>query len=235
MQAGLGVAGDGLHRRERLGEALQLRAPVGAHGLRHEDTAPAGDAAGHRRGAAGRRTGVVGGGRDHLHPHQLAHQALKLEERLVLAVVGIGAAAVGGEQLAAMDDLVHDRRHVVLRAAGAAKVEPGPGAGLVAGDDLLEMPPQVLLAGERRRQVEQSLDLERLRDCGIEIGHVAGADRLQQLPSRRRCRVRHVRMNETVAHVSSPLPVRWRQSIPPLRAYQRRPAWEASHPARVRS
>ena len=145
---GLGIAGDGLHRRERLGEALQLRAPVGAHGLRHEDTAPAGDAAGHGRGAAGRRTGVVGGGRDHLHPHQLAHQALKLEERLVLAVVGIGAAAVGGEELAAMDDLVHDRRHVVLSAAGAAKVEPGPGTGLGCG----RRSPRDAVAGPARRE-----------------------------------------------------------------------------------
>ena len=191
-----GIACDGLHGRHRLGEAPQLRAPVGAHGLRHEHAAPPADAAGHQSCAAGRSTCVIGGGRDHLHPHQLAHQALKFEERLVLAVVGIGAAAVGREQLAAVDDLVHDRRHVVLGTAGAAEVEPCPGAGPVAGDDLLEMPAQVLLARKRRRQVEQTLDPERLRDCGIEIRHVAGSDRLQKLSPRRRCRVRHVGMNK---------------------------------------
>ena len=46
-----------------------------------------------------------------------------------------------------MDDFVHDRRHIVLGAAGTAEVEPRARAGLVAGDDLLEMPPQVVLAG----------------------------------------------------------------------------------------
>ena len=194
-QPGRGIAGHGLDSREGLGEALKLRALIGAHGLRHQHAAPAGDAAGHGHGAAGGGARVVDGGRDHLHAHQLADQALKLEERLVLAVVRVGAAAVGREELAAMDDLVHDRRHVVLGAAGAAEVEPGPGAGLVAGDDLLQMPPHVLLAGQRRRQVQQPLDPERLRNRGVELRHVADADGVQQLPPRLRRRIRHIRMN----------------------------------------
>ena len=199
-EAGVGIAGDRLDGGEGLGEAPELRAPVGAHGLGHQNATPAGNAAGHQHGAARSRAGVVGRRRDHLHAHQLAHQALELEERLVLAVVGVGAAAVGRQQLAAMDDLVHDRGHVVLGAAGAAEVEPRPGAGPVAGDDLLQVPAQVLLARERRRQVEQPLDPERLRDRGIEVSHVVHADGVEQRPARRRRRIRHIRVGETVAH-----------------------------------
>ena len=48
---------------------------------------------------------------------------LKLEDRLVLAEIGVGVAAVRGQELGAAVDLVADGRNVVLPAAAAEKAD----------------------------------------------------------------------------------------------------------------
>ena len=104
----------GLHdlahlRVERLGE--------------HDPRAPGGvlrDVAGVGRD----REAVVAGRVRHVHPGQLADRRLVLEDRLQDALAHLGLVRrVGGQELAALQDRVDDRRHVVVVDAGAEERE----------------------------------------------------------------------------------------------------------------
>ena len=76
------------------------RAPLGREQRGHERSRPAGQAAGHQDRAGRGRAPVVGRLGDDVALDEVADHARELEERLQLAVVGVGLAVVGGEELA---------------------------------------------------------------------------------------------------------------------------------------
>ena len=78
---------------------------------------PSGDPRGHADRGRRRRGPVVRRHADGVELDELPEHARVLEERLELPVVGVGLAVVGGDELAAVRDLVADGRHVVLPAA----------------------------------------------------------------------------------------------------------------------
>jgi len=115
-----------------LAECLRLCQPHRAHRARVEHTLAAGDATRHAERPAGDVTPVVDRVGDRIEVEQLAELAVELEARLILAEVGVLATTVGADELGAIDDLVDDRRHVVLPAAGAAEVEELLARGVLA-------------------------------------------------------------------------------------------------------
>lgn len=101
-----------------------------------EHPAAAGDPAGHPQGGPGRLEAVVHGDVDDLDVQQFGHHRLVLPQRLEAAVVLVGLARVRREELAAVDHLVHDRRYVVLVAAGSEEAERLPRRGVAAEQPL---------------------------------------------------------------------------------------------------
>ena len=141
--------------RHRLGlaERARLHQPHRAHVRRDQHLVAAGDAPGHAERAPGHVAPVVDGVGDGVVVEQLAEHAVELEAREVLAEVGVVAAAVGADELGPVDDLVDDRRHVVLPAAGAAEVEVVDARGVLV-EQALDVPAQIALREDRRRDVE---------------------------------------------------------------------------------
>ena len=118
----VGTSTRSMRRRDEVAHLGQL---VGVRVADQQHRAAAGDAARHRqRGRCG-LVAVVGGDVDDVLVEQFAHQRLVLEQRLETAVVLVGLPRVGGEELAAVDDLVDDRRHGVLVGAGAEEEPAG--------------------------------------------------------------------------------------------------------------
>jgi len=105
---------------------------------------------------------------DAVQVQQLAEHAVELEAREVLAEVGVVAAAVGGDELGAVDDLVHDRRHVVLPAAGAAEVQEVDGRGVLV-EQALHVLAQRPLREDRRRDVQRALEAQAVGDLGVDL------------------------------------------------------------------
>ena len=134
----------------------------------------AGDALGHAEAAPGHVAPVVDGVGHAVQVEQLAELAVELEARLVLAQVGVVAAAVGREELGAVDDLVDDRRHVVLPAAGAAEVEVVL-AARVAVEQALDVASQVALGEDRLGNVEPALEAQAVGDLGVDLLDAARA------------------------------------------------------------
>ena len=127
VEADLGA----VRHRLRLAERARLHEAHGAHVRRDEHLVAAGDAPGHAERAPGHVAPVVDGVGDGVVVEQLAEHAVELVAREVLAEVAVVAAAVGAHELGAVDDLVDDRRHVVLPAAGAAEVQEVDGRGVL--------------------------------------------------------------------------------------------------------
>ena len=126
-----------------------------------------------------RRPVVPGGVRD-VHPRQLADRGLVLEDRLEHALAHLGLVRrVGGQELAALEHRVADRRHVVVVDPRAEERELRARVGIARGE-LLEVRDELRL-GERGLEVEPSLEPHRLRDVAEEVLDRRDADRRQHL------------------------------------------------------
>ena len=77
----------------------------------------------HTEGGGDRLASVVGGVADHIQFQQFRHHAGVLEDRLHFSVVGVGIAAVGGEEFRAVGDLVTDRGDIPLITARPQKAD----------------------------------------------------------------------------------------------------------------
>ena len=113
-----GLQREALEARERRRGVAVMRVEIaGDHRLR----AP-GDAVRHRHGLGRGRGAVIHGGVGHLHAGQQADLGLELEQVLQRALGDFRLVGrVGGEELAALDQVVHGRRDVVAVAAGPAE------------------------------------------------------------------------------------------------------------------
>ncbi len=154
--------------RLRLAQGADLHEAHRADVRRHEHRVAAGDAPGHAERAPGDVAPVVDRVGDAVEVEQLGEHAVELEAAQVLAEVGVVAAAVGAHELGPVDDLVDDRRHVVLPAAGAAEVEVVDRRGV-----LVEEPHHVLaevaLGEDRLGDVEPALEAQALGDLGVDL------------------------------------------------------------------
>ena len=112
-------------------------------------------------------------------------------------MVGVGRAAIGGEELAAAGDLVADRGHDMLPAAAAEKAQ-GVAAMPVARQDAFEVPAQAVLSRQRRRQVERPAQPEMRRDGVVHRVGPVEPDRLQHPPACRRRGVGNVGVDESI-------------------------------------
>ena len=202
VEADLGAVG----HRLRLAQRARLHEAHGAHVRRHEDLVAAGDAPGHAERAPGHVAPVVDGVGDAVEVQQLAEHAVELVAREVLAEVRVVAAAVGADELGPVDDLVHDRRHVVLPAAGAAEVQEVDGRGV-----LVEQPLHVLaqgaLAEDRRRDVQRPLEAQALGDLRVDLLDAAQPQLVEHGLLGGRHRVGDVRVDERlVSHCAACAP-----------------------------
>ena len=162
--------------RHRLGLAQRacLHQPHRAHVRRNEHAVAPSDAPGHAERAPGDVAPVVDGVGDGVVVEQLTEHAVELKARKVLAEVRVVAAAVGADELGAVDDLVDDGRHVVLPAAGAAEVEEVDCRGVLV-EQALDVPAQVAFREDRRRDVESALEAQAVGDLGVDLLDAAQA------------------------------------------------------------
>jgi len=137
------VEGRGLH------DLPDLRVGrLGDHDLR-----AAGRVLGDEAGVRGDGRAVVAGGVRDVHSGQLADCRLVLEDRLQHALAELGLVrGVRGQELAALQHRVDDRRHVVVVHPRAEERQLGAHV-CVLGRERLEVRVQLLL-GHRRRQLE---------------------------------------------------------------------------------
>ncbi len=139
---------------------------------------PTGDAVCHHHRFGRGTAAVVHGGVRHLHAGDERHLGLKLEEILQRALRHLGLIGrVGGEELAALDEMVDARRDVVAVGAGAEKGRHGGSPHIAAGEGLegaldLEL---AHVGRQRRRRLEQHL----LRHVAVEALERGSADRLE--------------------------------------------------------
>ena len=114
-------------------------------------------------------------------------------------MVLVGLAGVGGEELAASDHLVDHRRHMVVVRAGTEEAAPR-GKWTVAVQQAGDVAPQVLLGDQCRRQVQRSVQPERVRHVGVELLHRGGPHRGEHCGPRIRSGVRDVGVHVRGTH-----------------------------------
>ncbi len=151
---------------------------LGARRFRHGDLGPSrrvlGDVARVRRDG---RAVVTRGVRD-VHAGELAHGGLVLEDRLEHALAQLGLVRrVGGQELAALEHGVHDRRDIVVVQACAEERHLRADMGVQRGQ-LLEIGGQLLL-GHRGRQLELAPEPHPGRKVGEQLLDRGNADRLE--------------------------------------------------------
>ena len=101
-----------------------------------------------------------------------------LEQRLHLAVIAVAVAVVGGEELAAVDDLVAHRRDVVRPATAAEKAQTFE-AALVAVKDTGDVAAQLVLRAQGRGQVEEPGHAKALGNRAVQLLDALHADRVE--------------------------------------------------------
>jgi hypothetical protein len=106
-------------------------------------------------------------------------------------VVCVGVAVVGGDEFAAVDDLVAHGRDIVLPATASQEAQR-VAAVLVPRKRSLDMATKRVLRDEGRGQVEQAGHAQALGDRSIELLDVCDADDVKHLPLDARGRVRNV-------------------------------------------
>src|SRR5206468_4082400 len=107
---------------------------------------------------------------------ELADRGLVFEDRLEDALAQLGLVRrVRGQELAALQDRVHDRRHVVVVEAGAQERDR---RAVVLRRKLLEVRAQLLLA-QGRRELELTVEPDARGQVGEELLDVGDADLLQ--------------------------------------------------------
>ena len=131
-------------------------------------------------GIRGDGRAVVPGRVGHVHPGQLADQRLVLEDRLQHALAHLGLIRrVRGQELAAGENDVHDRRDVVV-------VDPRPEEGELGARvdvprrELLDVTHELGLA-ERGRNVELAVETDARRHLLEELVDGRDADRREHL------------------------------------------------------
>ena len=150
-----------------------------------------------------RRRPVVDRRADHVHPDQLADHDLELEDRLVLAEIGIGVAAVGGQELGAAVDLVADGGDVVLPAAAAEEADHvRRGRCSDRAEEPADVRSEIALGEERRGQVERPVELQCSAGMPSKDRRRRHADLSQHRPPCGRSRVRDVGMRSAVDSVT---------------------------------
>ena len=113
-------------------------------------------------------------------PGQLADRSLVLEDRLEDALAQLGLVRrVRGEELAAQQDGVDDRGHVVVVDAGSEERELAARAD-VPGSELLEMGDELRL-GERRLEVQLAVEPHAVWDVAKQLVDSRDADRREHL------------------------------------------------------
>jgi hypothetical protein len=106
-------------------------------------------------------------------------------------VVRVRVAVVGGDELAAVDDLVANSRDIVLPATTSQEAQR-VSAVLVPCKRSLDMAAKRVLRDEGYGQVEQAGHAQALRDRSVEILDIGDADGVQHLPLYARGGVRNV-------------------------------------------
>ena len=148
--------------------------------LGEHDLLAAGHVAGDEAGIGGDGRPVVAGRVGHVHPGQLADRRLVLEDRLEHALAHLRLVRrVRGQELAAREDRVDDRRHVVVVDPRAEERELLRRVDVLRRE-LLEMPHELGL-GERRLEVEPALEADGSRDVAEQLLDGRDADRLEHL------------------------------------------------------
>ena len=180
--------------------------------LRDDDLVAAGRVLRDVARVGGDARAVVAGGVRHVHPGELADGGLVFEDRLQHALAHLGLVGrVGGQELAALEDRIHDRRHVVVVHARAEEGQLTARVGVAPGElgDVCEH----LLLRQRRGELELAAQADPLRQVAEELSDRADADRTEhRLPvgvGEREERVRHS------GPVSAPAPA---ETAPPLPA-----------------
>ena len=131
-------------------------------------------------GVRGDRRPVVAGRVRDVHPGQLADRGLVLEDRLQDALAHLGLVRrVRGQELAALQDRVDDRGDVVVVDPGAEERELLRRVDVLRGE-LLQVADELRL-GERRLEVELTLEANPGRDVAEELLDRRDADRRQHL------------------------------------------------------
>ena len=137
---------------------------------RQHGAAAPGNAVGHHHRLGGRGGAVIHRRIGHIHAGDQRHLGLELEEILQRPLGDLGLVGrVGGEELAALDEVVDRRRHVMAIGAGAEEARRPAGAEIPGGEcpdaaldlDLAEMVRQVDRGGQpraRRDVAEQAVD-----------------------------------------------------------------------------
>ena len=168
---GAGLQLEALEARERRRRVAVMRVEIaGDEGLR----APR-HAVGHRHRLGRRGRAVIHGGVGDFHAGQQAHLGLELEQVLQRALGDFRLVGrVGGEELAALDQVVHRRRDMVAVAAGPA--EEGARARRPVPPREAGEPPLDLEFPGMARQVHRRRQQRILRHVGKQRLHRRRAD-----------------------------------------------------------
>ncbi len=114
----------------------------------------------------------------HVHAGELADERLVLEEHLQVALARLGLVGrVGGVELAARRDAVDDGRDEVVVAAAAQEADLLPGRPILAGQRRHVL--RQLQLGQRRRQMQRSLQPRIRRDLREQLLDAPNADRFE--------------------------------------------------------
>ena len=141
---------------------------------------PPRDAVRHQDRFAGRGRAVVHGGVGDLHPGQVRHLRLELEEILQRALRDLRLVGrVGGEELRALDDVVDGGRHVVAIGARADEERPVAGGAVLRRERAHDA--RHFKLGASLRQIERLLQPLRRRYVGEEVVDFADADLRQHV------------------------------------------------------
>ena len=149
-ETGRGVERDRRELDPRLAVARDQGAPLRTRRAGNERRRPSGDPRGHADRGRRCRGPVVRRHAHRLELDELPEHARELEQRLELAVVAVRLAVVGGQELAAVRDLVADGRDVVLPAPRSEEVER-LGAVFVPAEDALDVAAQARTRSEAAR------------------------------------------------------------------------------------
>lgn len=174
----------------------RLRKYLGIHRLRNQRLGSPRHAHRHAQRRAHGLPAVVRRIADHVGVEQLAHHAGVFEDGLHLAVIGVGVAAVSGEELGAIGDLVAERRHVVAVTARAEKADR-VGAADVLTQQTQHMIGQLRFAPDGLGQAETAFKQKSVgNDAPVNFLDRRNPQLLQHRRPDRGHAVGHVRMNE---------------------------------------
>ena len=147
---------------------------------RHYDAMPPGQPLGHEHGLGGRRRAVPHGRVGDFHPGELAHQRLKLEDRLQRALADFRLIwRVGSEEFAALDQRIRDHRAQMVVDARAEKTRIPAGIFRRARAKIFDD----FLLGHRSGELQRLFQPELFRDRREQVFDGPRADGIEHFPA----------------------------------------------------